>query len=262
MASIAAMLAFIAALTGCEPGRIEGKVADVRGEALHGVAVSVEGGARQALTNSLGEYSMPFQPGPVALLFSKSGYTPGRLEFPSLTARHVEAALVTLWPLPESKGVYLFENFRYRRAMPQEAQAFDASGQSVYGVARWTDVLTTNPQPTLIAYKLPMQKAALARLSLSEVMSKGSDGERSPIEIWSEAEEIPINIVPIDDPNGESPLIQLQVGGLLREGTYAVHWGALRGDASTEPRLFVFGVVGALSPAPASADETAQPAGS
>ncbi len=236
-------------LCGCELGRIEGKVIDVRGEPLHGVAVSIEGSRRQDLTNSLGVYSVHFTPGPVVLLFSKTGYTPGRLEFQPLGRRLVEAAQVTLWPLPESKGVYLFENYRYIRTMPVEAQTYESGGQKVYGTTRWSEVLTDNPQPAIIFFKLPMPKAALVRIALNEVMVTLPDGRQSPAQVWTESEEIPTTLVPIDDPTGEGALIQIQPNLPLGEGSYAVHWGALHGDIATDPRMFIFSVVNAQPPA-------------
>ncbi len=257
---ILAMIALAAVFllsTGCPSGSVEGVVVDARGETLHGVAVTIEGISAHGLTNSLGRYRLPCPAGPVTLSFAKTGYTSGRLELPGSHARSVQPPPVVLWPLPDAKGVHFFDHFRYARTASAEPQPYlsPVSG-TVYGTPHWSDVVTTNPEPMLVAFKLPARNVHMARLELADVTPQNTSGKTAPIEVWTPAEDIPVSAKAISDPAQESALFQIELPGPLRAGTYAVHWGSLQGDATLEPRLFYFSVVDAgqaISTAPAAA---------
>jgi len=92
---------------------IQGIVTDVAGEGLPGVAVTVRGRLDQAVSDGVGRYSLRSSAGTLDLELMKTGYTPGYLSLQVERSGAVEATPAVLWPLPQDKGVYLFENYRY-----------------------------------------------------------------------------------------------------------------------------------------------------
>ncbi len=65
-------------------------------------------------------------------------------------------------------------------------------------------------------------------------------------------EAIPVAVAPID--KLEELLIGINLQAPLEPGTYGVHWGALQGYTSTDPRVYLFQV-----PAPpGEAEEAAE----
>jgi hypothetical protein len=233
-------------LCACNPNAIQGTVYDIKGEALPGVVVQVEGASYQDLTDARGEYSVAFDEGPVVLDFAKTGYTPGKLRIDEPGGRRVQAAPVTLWNLPQAKGVYLYENYRYRSLMTLEPDSYAAQGLGrIHGTTQWCNELTRDSLPTILAFKLPSAGAALCSMNLVDIELAEQQGQSGRLEVWTRAANLPINVTPIDEPEGL--LLQIRPLEPLPPGTYAVHWGALDGVGQVDPRMFLFTVESSAS---------------
>ncbi|MBN2308406.1 MAG: carboxypeptidase regulatory-like domain-containing protein [Candidatus Hydrogenedentes bacterium] len=243
-------------LAGCGATRIEGRVVDVKGDALPGVAVSVEGSSYQALTNGLGEYRIKFRPGRVVLHFAKTGYTPGILEAQLEAYRPVLATPVELWPLPGNAGVHIFENYRYRATKPVQPDAFVlANGEVVFGTQKWPELETADQEPVIICHNMPRYGVKLTRLDLAEVILEEAVAGSDTVTVWKPSRAVPVSVVPIDEP--DALLLHVRFTGPLEPGTYALHWGALEGQARPEGRIFLFSV-GRGPIAPAGQDDAAE----
>jgi hypothetical protein len=237
-------------MAGCRPNVIEGAVVDVKGDALPCVAVTVtheraqgfraRDGA-QSLTNALGRYRVPFQPGSVELEFIKTGYTPGRLLLTVPASREVPATTVILWQLPAGKGVYLFENFRYEALSAVEPRPYRAGQHEVvHGAPRNPELGTENANPMILCYKMPDYDIALCKLQLAEVALPGMENVTFTEKVWIRAEPLPVTLERIDEPEGS--LFELRLSRPLEPGVYGIHWGALDGYTTTDPRVFLFRV--------------------
>jgi hypothetical protein len=237
-----ALLLTAALLPACHVAVIEGTVVDIKGETLPGVAVRVDGKEATIVTDIHGRYRVPYEPGAITLSFMKTGYTPGRLELDVGNYRTVEAATVSLWPVPQSSGVFLFENSRYRDVMRLQPERWDTMSQgSVYGTERWADVETPSDDPLILCYRMPRNGMKLYQLDLTEVTPKYEQATSDTIEIWAPTRAIPVSPVPIDEVDGL--LVKVGLPAPLEPGSYAVHWGALDGDNTyDESRMFLFHV--------------------
>jgi len=250
LAVVAVATIQIATLSACQKSGITGKVVDVQGQDLPGVAVTVEGARAQALTNARGEYAVPYEPGTVALTFAKTGFTFGRLELNVAGAQRVSATTVQLWHLPPSKGLYLFEPPNYVRlgaAAPLHFQS--KSLGAVYGVQKWEDAFTTSKTPLLIAFKTSQYEMRLYRLEIAEFEAPNAPVKAPKIKAWVPAESIPVSAVAIDEPQRQ--LMQIKYDGELAPGVYAAHWGAFDGQTQIEgATAYIFRVAGDAGDAP------------
>lgn len=229
-------------LAACNRSLISGKVVNIKGEALPGVAVHVEGTRFQALTDGLGQYRIPYTPGKVVLHFMKTGYTPGTLEIAADSPRQIEAQAVSLWELPLDKGVYLYENFRYREATKVMPEPFVTKGNhTVYATRRWPEIETTANAPLILCYKMPDWDVRFCRMDLTELQTHLPGGGLEEAQVLAQTKTIPARLLAIDQPEGL--LHQLELSGPLEPGTYAVHWGALDGASDRDARIFMFSVV-------------------
>ena len=254
------LLAVLVCLGGCEPTvLIRGSVLDVRGQALPGVAVTVRDTGEQATTSGVGSYSLRCLPGIHDLDFMKTGYTPGRLYIEADALRSVEATEVRLWPLPPGTGVYLYEDYRYFEATRAKPDAYIAmDGSPVHGTKKTAELATASAEPLLICHKLPPFDTHLYRLHPTEAAvppqpSDPSSAAAAPSfteTVWAPADAFTVIPVPIDEP--EQLLIELRLTAPLPPGTYAVHWGALDGHTTTDPRIFLFRVA---EPRPSEGEE-------
>jgi hypothetical protein len=77
-------------------------------------------------------------------------------------------------------------------------------------------------------------------------------------EVWASEVSLPVELVPIDEP--ERCLVQIRLSEALTPGLYGVHWGALEGYTATDPRLFLFEVVDAAHPEKTASPEPEKPA--
>ena len=243
----------LAASSGCSRKALEGVVVTVRGETLPGVAVAIKGTDFQAVTDGVGQYRLPAIAGTHAITFSKTGYTPGLLELTIDQPRPVTATTVSLWPLPESKSIYLFENFRYTRTDVLTPGPWSSKRDStiIYGVKRDIEASTTNPQPMIVCYNKAMpSEVKLSRLEQVAVEPGIGQSSDKAIRIWSPVEDYPVTCEAIDAPAEELRRLALQ--GPLPPGAYAIHWGGLTGgQTNEEQRIFCFRIVDPNAPPPA-----------
>ena len=253
--ALTAAVVLCAGLPSCRECVIRGTVVDFKGEALPGVAVGVADGGRQALTDALGEYKLKCEPGTMELCLMKTGYTAGHLALDIAEPRLVTARPVVLWCLPPGAGIYLLEDHAYRKTFSMVPRPFvSESGGLVFGLSRLPQLPgTLAPLPSIICHKLPFHDLAVCRLDTTEA---------SPLEavdttqrVWAMAEPLAVAARPIDEP--ERALWEVQLSDNLAPGVYAVHWGALSGHDSTDPRMFLFRV-GDEAPAEETAEEASE----
>jgi hypothetical protein len=250
------LLIVLMALSGCEQqviirgdltdatGRPVAGVVDIMGHALPGVAVSVFGSEEEAVTDALGQYRLRCAPGNIRVDLMKTGYTPGRLLFEEPTARNVEARQAVLWPLPTSKGVFFFEDGRYRDLTRAVAESFrDESGQPLWALKKSPQARTAEPMPFLVGFRVPGYDVGLYKMTRTEAEAANVAGAASGIKypVWVPETTHAILAAPIDEP--DRLLTEFRVAEPLEPGAYAVHWGALDGYRSTEEMVFFFRVV-------------------
>jgi hypothetical protein len=219
---------------------IHGLVVNVQGEPLPGVVVTLVDSEKQVLTNALGEYKLPVRTGDLTLQFMKSGYTSGSLTISGANMPSIMAKTVSLWCLPQSSGLFLFENFHYRRTTSFKPRAFvRPDGKVLYGISKLSGIEESQvPQPLLMCYKMPPYDAKLCKLSPIEAASP--DSPAAMTKVWVDSQTLPLAMVPVDEP--ERVLWEVRLLQPLDPGIYAIHWGALDGYTSTDERVFVFAV--------------------
>ena len=256
------------ACVSCNRVVVEGLVTDTKGDTLPGVAVSAPGGEYETLTNAVGRYALTCAPGVQGLDFIKNGYTSGHLQLEVLEPRSVSASTMSLWRLPPATGVYLLEDYRYRRLMPLEPKPFTLQGGGLAFGATSLPKLEDTPHqdPVIMCHRMRAYDGRLARLHTVKASAPGGSGVQ---DTWVSETTIPMEMVAIDEP--ERFLTQVRATEPLAPGVYAMHWGALEGRtaAGSEPRMFLFRVADAAhtqetvpseqTPAP-SATPNAEPA--
>ena len=252
---------------GCtQTVRLRGQTTDISGQALPGVVVRVAGTDSEALSTVTGHYSLRAAPAELHLEFFKTGYTPVHITVSTLTTGAVEIAPVSLWPLPMGEGVFLFQHFRYHQADHPRVNRYRVENMGiVFGTTvepqlaiDWVDPDETpamNP-PLLIAHKLPpydarmhklqQVKAAPAPLAGMSVDAPPAKQPQYTETVWIAEEPVPLRARPIDEP--EKLLVELRAAQALAPGAYAIHWGALEGYDSIDPRVFLFTMVPAPEP--------------
>ena len=231
---IAALLA-----AGCSGQMVQGRVLNIQGETLPGVAVKVADRDYETLTNMLGEYTVPYRGDTFHVSFAKSGFAPARLTLPTVNPRPAEIPDVEMWQLPGGAGVYLFEKFRYFSTSWEEpVPFFPENGGTAFGIRRDPERKTSQARPVIVCYRTPRYDARLARLE--KIMAKRVDGQRESTAMWVAAGPVNIEVRALDEE--EEMLLELRPLRPLAPGTYAVHWGAFEGYTTLENRAFTFTV--------------------
>lgn len=261
-------------VTGCDRlAVIRGKVLDVHGDALPGVAVTVRGADYDALTNGLGQYSLRCRPGTLTLDLMKTGYTPGVLQVEAKDHIIIDVNEAMLWPLPGRKGVYLFEDFRYQEMSRTEPKRYASeTGQPLLAVKKDPSLETqktiggdrTPGAPIILCFKQPDYDIALCRMKQVEAAlpqqapAPGAVSEAAPPlpkeKAWVVWETVEMLVIPVDEVTRQ--LLEVRPMLPLAPGVYALHWGAMEGHSSTDPHVFLFRVAEPPAPAPAAAPET------
>lgn len=219
---------------------VRGKVTDIQGEAVPGVVVSVLEPFKQCLTTGLGQYDLVVDSGRIELHFMKTGYTSGTLVIADAEPGTVAARPVSLWRLPQMTGVFLFEDYTYRRGAPLKPKAYvGEDGRVVYGVGKLTGVVETRAaKPLLLCHKMPWYDAKLCLLGTIKAAAPESPSVKE--EVWVSEKTLPLAMAPLDEP--DRLLWEVRLMEQLAPGIYAIHWGALEGYTSTDPRIFAFAV--------------------
>lgn len=256
----AAVLMFLPLIeSGCtQQAVIRGAIYDAAGETLPGVSVHLEGQDKEALSNANGSYSIRTVRGATSLHFYKTGYTSARVAVDSLAFGSNEMPDVVLMPLPAEEGVF------YRQALRYEALEHPRINR--YTIGKGEPIFGTPVQPTLIlpwedpekapeedklrflAYKVQPYNALLHKLRfLTLKEEKKKEQEQKPAKEAEAGEKIliadtalPLIARILDDSDGQ--LVELYPGYPLEPGIYAIHWGALSGYDSLDPRAFLFAI--------------------
>lgn len=241
----------LVALLGCDRAAVSGRVTNVRGEALPGVAVMFENTDSGVLTNGLGWYRVPQQPGEVVLTFSKTGYAPRRIQINAARPGRTENPVLELWTLPTSAGVFVFEKGVYLpTTWPEPRRYFLGESETVYGTVRNPEVVTGERWPLLVCYKMPRDGARLSRLELGK--GRVRSGDAQTLDVWLAAGTRPVDLSSIEETEGR--LFRVKIDEALEPGVYALHWQALGGRFTIEKRIFLFEVaaenVGQVAPPP------------
>lgn len=260
--------------SGCmQNAFLRGRVYDVSGQELPGVVVRVIGTEYEGLSNGNGIYSLRSASGELELEFAKTGYAPVRqtVSVPSLGIFDIEP--VQLWPIPVGEGVYTFENFRYRQTDHPRVNRYNIQDAGfAYGtpVEPSLEITYADPKespdrnpPPLIAHKMSPYDARLhklrkvnAAMAHTGAVGRGDKSKRDiqyTEEVWIADEAIQITTRPLDEP--ERLLLEMRATRPLTPGVYAIHWGALEGYDSIDPRVFLFEVIEPVTENVQEADE-------
>ncbi|MCK5861690.1 MAG: hypothetical protein KAH38_04345, partial [Candidatus Hydrogenedentes bacterium] len=208
----------------------------------------------EALTTAIGEYALGAATGKLQLEFIKTGYTSALLEVNVEILGRIQTPSVSLWKLPISEGVYWNKNHRYfptNHPRPNQYQIKDAGiawGTPVNPKLSipWVDsALDPNANPPyMIGHKLSPYDAHMHRLQrvkaapLQGTATKSEEKMQYPEEIWIIEKQFPLHSKVLDEP--EKLLVELRAAAALDPGVYAIHWGALEGYDSIDPRIFLF----------------------
>lgn len=241
---------------------LQGEVRDVSGQSLPGVVVKVRGTEYEDLSNGLGRYFFGAVTGNLELEFMKTGYAPARIEITVDSLGRVEVPSVALWPLPVGEGVYYCKAYQFHaatRPRPNRYQVKEMGERwgtpvNTELILPWPDPETQEAEnpPLMIGHKVPaydarmhkMQQvnAALIRSQARPQIEPDNETDMQyPEEIWIAEQSIPIHSRVLDEP--EKLLVELKAGIPLEPGVYAIHWGALEGYDSIDPRIFMFALV-------------------
>ena len=113
----------------------------------------------------------------------------------------------------------------------------------VYGTRHQIQLAITEPEPMLIAHKMqPAYDAQFCRMHLIEVTLQEPGGEPYTREVLTKDEPLPIDVAPVDPPE-KRLLYGCSRSEPLVPGAYAIHWGALDGYRTADPRMFLFRIV-------------------
>lgn len=240
---------------------IRGIVVDLRGEPIPGVVVTISDPLTQCLTDGLGQYSLRTEPGRAELHFMKTGYTSGTMLIEDTGTGAVLARPLSLWCLPQTTGLFLFEDYKYRRVAPLKPRPYvESNDHVIYGVGKLTGIIETqSPQPLLLCYKMPSYDAKLCRLATVDAAAPDSPAIKD--KVWVFSESAPLAMAPVDEP--ERLLWEVRLMAPLEPGIYALHWGAFDGYTTTDERIFAFAVAqasGESSIPPGAVTEPVAPA--
>jgi hypothetical protein len=94
-------------LNGCSKKDIDGAVSDPFGKSIEGAEVQILKSQFKTMTNGSGKYSLDYVPGAFTVRFSKNGYTTHMLELNIQQKSKFPAELVTLYPMPKTRGFSL-----------------------------------------------------------------------------------------------------------------------------------------------------------
>lgn len=235
-----ALILIALAMAGCTPGKINGIVRNIEGDALPGVSVQIPGTDASALSNTRGEYALAVDPGQYELQFAKTGYTVSTVTVQKNEEGDTPAPDVRLWNLPPQKSVYLYNDTQYAettRVTPQRYYMVD--GTIDYGTRRDPEVQSPTGHPQLLFFRTPRYDARLTRLQ-EDTAQLSSDSSQT-FSVWTAAGTagVDLDLVEPADPT----LMKLNLQEPLQPGYYAIHWGALDGYDTIDPRIYMFEVL-------------------
>lgn len=239
------------------------------GEPLPGVSVKVEAAQVHAVTNGTGWFGnrgnrLAVPPGAWEIDYIKSGFTVAQQSVETGGARSMDVPTVTLWPLPAAKGVYVFDGGTYdplTRATPERYTGLDNA--PVHGIKQEAELALEALPAYFISHKMANYDWQLARLEQVRVLRPGVAVESGPDEeidegltepVWAATVRLPIETLPVDLP--EQQLWRIRPAASMPPGMYALHWGALEGDTTTEESIYLVRIKDS-APEPAPDEEAA-----
>lgn len=269
----ALLLALSAALlSGCGPEvSVQGLVYNLQNEPLPGVSVRVETLGAFSVSNGNGVFgrrpnTLGVPPGEWELTYFKTGFTTARQTIQTGEGRLLEVQPVQLWPLPSGKGVYALNGLRYEsftRANPE--RHVRPNNTPVYGTKIEPELALSAAPELIISHRMATYDWQLSRLEPLKVLREGVEAASTPEpdtdkkksdktasddsrteEIWAAAVRLPIQAVPIDEP--EQELWRITPSVELGPGLYAIHWGAFDGDMTTEPVAYLLRIIDPNAP--------------
>ena len=260
-----ALMALALSTAGCAPQvGVQGQVYNIEGEPLPGVSVRVEQLGAFSVSNGSGFFgkrpnTLSLPPGTWELAYFKTGFTTVRQSIITGDIRTLEVPPVQLWPLPSAKGVYSLDRLTYRpftRLTPE--RHLRDNNTPVFGVKLTPELKLPAAPSMIISHRMANYDWQLSRMEEVRVLREGFEpyppGETPKEEdlearmetIWATSVRLPIQTLPVDEP--EQQLWRIVPSVELGPGIYAVHWGALDGDPGTEPSAYLLEIVDPNAP--------------
>lgn len=108
--TVVCLMLVVVCLCGCGKNeRIEGQVQDIFGTPVKGVTVKIQKSTFTSITDDSGRYSLDYAPGGIKLIFSKDGLTTNNLDLNIQQKSHYPAETITLYPIPQEKGLFYID---------------------------------------------------------------------------------------------------------------------------------------------------------
>jgi Carboxypeptidase regulatory-like domain len=146
-------------LVGCGSMAIDGEVVDGRGNPASGAMVTVVGTRCTALTDAVGKFALPCEPGDYTVVISQSGYTTKQVEIQALESKRYDLGKQVLIEIPKEKGLFVFSGADYTALKP--------------GVL--TRQLAEGPDGTTRSYCLDRENSEVNTASAGELMLFDND---------------------------------------------------------------------------------------
>lgn len=251
---VAALSLLVAA--GCDPKvSLQGLVTNLEGEPLPGVSVKIEAAQAFGVTNGNGIFgkrpnTVSVPPGTWELVYIKSGFTSAQQPLEARNPGLLEVPPVALWPLPAAKGVYILDGDHYNpltRVTPERHRT--PENAPLFGTKLSPELDLDEAPAYFISHKMANYDWHLSRLEKVEVLRPGVEpdaltGTDQPEglteTIWAESVRLPIDALPVDLP--ERLLWRIAPAAPMGPGVYALHWGALDGDTTTEESAYLISI--------------------
>jgi len=110
----ALLLACVLALVGCGQMAIDGEIIDVSGAPLVGAQVNLIGSTCNTQVGEDGHFALPCTPGSYIVVINKPGYIEFKVDLEATEPERYDIGKQTLVAIPESKGLFLFEDNQYK----------------------------------------------------------------------------------------------------------------------------------------------------
>jgi hypothetical protein len=237
----------LSVVAGCAPQvALTGLVTDEAGSPLPGVSVKVTGTEFFAIANGNGLFGyrpgrLTVPPGRWDLYYMKTGFTSATQTIQTGEGRSMEVPPIVLWPLPSARGVFDYENHRYVDWTRVEPERFVREDKSVvFGTLQEPTFRVPEGLHRIVGYRVSPYDWRMSRLEPVKAFREGPDGEvasGAAEEVWAESVRVPVQAVPIDEP--EQLLWEIRPSRPVGPGVYAIHWGALEGDPTTDASAYL-----------------------
>lgn len=160
-------------LLACGQMAIDGQVVNVTGQPVPGARITAIGANCATTAGEDGRYALPCLPGTYTLVVNMDGYVEQKLEVEATERKRYDQGKTVLVALPTEKGVFLFEENRYRAMEPAwltrsidegEVKArrycLDIQGSTATRLAPGSHALMDNESPGWRPFKLDEEGCA------------------------------------------------------------------------------------------------------